>query len=327
MAVRFCGTGSYAPPHVIENDALPQWLDTSDGWIRERTGIARRHMVEGETTVSMACEAGRRALENAGILAQEVDLLIVSTISSQDILPCTACQVQEQLRADNATCFDLSAACAGFILAYNTASAYLAGGIYQTALIIGSESLSNLTNWRDRGSCILFGDGAGAVVLKRDDRKPYLPVTHSDGQKGNAITLKSRHDRNLLTRGSSSMDFEDERYYMKMDGKAVFQFAVKKVPDAIREAARKNSLELGQVSWFLLHQANKRIVEAVARHLGEPLDKFPVNIQEYGNTSSASIPILLDEMNRTGKLKPGQKIILAGFGAGLTWAASIIDWA
>lgn len=329
MAVNICGTGSYIPSHVMDNNGIAKLVDTNDEWIRERTGISRRHIVNGETTVSMACEAGHRALDMAGVSPEEVDLLLVSTISSNVILPCAACEVQKELGAVNATCFDLSAACTGFVLAYNTASAYLAGGIYRTALIIGSESLSNLTNWKDRGTCILFGDGAGAAVLQADIRKMYLPVTHSDGAKGGALSLKSKHDRNVLTAAADpdeGVDYRRDEYFMKMDGKAVFQFAVKKVPEAIREVLKKNEIGQSDIDWFLLHQANRRIVESVAKRLGEPVDKFPMNIQEYGNTSSASIPILLDEINRKGMLKPGQKLVMAGFGAGLTWGASILEW-
>lgn len=326
MAVNMCGTGSYIPSHVMDNNSIAELVDTNDEWIRERTGIIRRHIVTEETTVSMAAEAGRRALDMAGIPAEDIDLLLVSTISSNVILPCCACEVQKRLGAVNATCFDLSAACTGFVLAYNTAVAYLAGGIYQKALIIGSESLSNLTNWKDRGTCILFGDGAGAAVLRADGSRMYLPATHSDGSKGGALSLKSRHDRNVLTEAQRERDGRQDEYLMKMDGKAVFQFAVKRVPEVVREVLEKNQVEQSSIDWYLLHQANRRIVESVAKRLGEPAEKFPVNIQEYGNTSSASIPILLDEMNRKGMLKSGQKLVLAGFGAGLTWGASLVEW-
>lgn len=324
MAVKICGTGSYTPSYVMDNNDIAKLVDTSDAWIRERTGVERRHIVREETTVSMASEAAHRALLRAGISAEEVDLIIVSTISSNVILPCAACEVQKALGAVNATCFDLSAACTGFVLAYNTAAAYLAGGVYKTALIVGSESLSNLTDWTDRSTCILFGDGAGAAVLQADSRKMYLPKTHSDGARGGALSLKSRHDWNLLDAERPS---DRDGYFMQMDGKAIFQFAVRRVPEVIREVLKENGLRQEEIAWFLLHQANKRIIDAVARHLGEPLEKFPMNIQEYGNTSSASIPILLDEMARKGMLKAGEKLVIAGFGAGLTWGASIYEWA
>ena len=320
------GTGSYAPSYTMDNNDIAKLVETSDEWIQERTGVVRRHIIQEETTVSMACEAAKRALDNAEVTPEEIDLILVSTISSNVILPCAACEVQKELGAMNATCFDLSAACTGFVLAYNTAAAYLAGGIYKTALIIGSESLSNLTNWKDRGTCILFGDGAGAAVLKAEDQKFYLPVTHSDGLKGAALTCKSRHDCNGLTSEIVAESLVDEEHFMQMDGQAVFKFAVKKVPEVIREALKRNETAQEEIDWYILHQANRRIVEAVAKRLEEPIEKFPMNLQEYGNTSSASIPILLDEMNRTGKLKAGQKIMMAGFGAGLTWGATIIEW-
>lgn len=328
MTATICGTGSYIPSYTMDNHDIARLVETSDEWIRERTGVVRRHIVRDETTVSMAAEAAKKALEDAGVSPEELDLILVSTISSNLILPCAACEVQKELGAVNATCFDLSAACTGFVLAYNTAVAYLTGGVYRTALVIGSESLSNLTNWKDRGTCILFGDGAGAAVICADSsgKGGYLPVTHSDGGKGDALTCKSRHDSNGLTGESVPKDAMDEVYYMQMDGREVFKFAVKKVPEVISEVLEMNQVSAEEISYYVLHQANRRIVEAVAKRLLEPMEKFPMNLQEYGNTSSASIPILLDEMNRREKLQKGQKIVLAGFGAGLTWGASIIEW-
>lgn len=329
MTATICGTGSYIPSYTMDNNDIARLVETSDEWIRERTGVIRRHIVKEETTVSMAAEASRRALEDAGMAPKEVDLILVSTISSNVILPCAACEVQKELGAVNATCFDLSAACTGFVLAYNTAAAYLAGGVYRTALVIGSESLSNLTNWKDRGTCILFGDGAGAAVLKADEtREAALPVTHSDGGKGAALTCKSRHDfSGLADAGQSDPEtMLDDGHYMQMDGQAVFKFAVKRVPEVIGEVLKLNQTGTEEIAYYILHQANKRIVEAVAKRLGEPMEKFPMNLQEYGNTSSASIPILLDEMNRDGRLKPGQKLVMAGFGAGLTWGATLVEW-
>lgn len=327
MAGIICGTGAYVPEYTMDNDDIAKLVETSDAWIRERTGVARRHIVRDETTVSMACEAGRRALENAGTSPEEVDLLLVATISSNVILPGTACQVQKELGAVNATCFDVGgAACTGFVLAYNTAEAYLESGMYHTALIIGSETLSCLTNWKDRGTCILFGDGAGAALVRRGEGQTYFPVTHTDGAKGGALTCRSRYEANGLTREMDPKIMLDEEHFMQMDGQAVFKFAVKRVPEVIREVLERNGLEEKEVDYYIVHQANRRIVEAVAKRLGEPIEKFPMNLQEYGNTSSASIPILLDELNREGRLQKGQRLVLAGFGAGLTWGANIIDW-
>ena len=321
------GTGACTPSYIMDNNDIAKLVETSDEWIQERTGVARRHIITEETTVSMAVQAGRQALENAGISPEEVDLILVATISSNVVLPCTACQVKKELGAIHATCFDLGgAACTGFVLAYNTATAYLAGGVYKTALVIGSESLSNLTNWKDRGTCILFGDGAGAAVVKAGEDRYYLPVTHSEGSKGDALTCKSRYQGNGLTSEINLEEMVDDEHFMQMDGQAVFKFAVKKVPEVIREVLEANEIEQEDVDYYILHQANQRIVEAVAKRLKEPIEKFPMNLREYGNTSSASIPILLDELNRKGILKSGQKIVMAGFGAGLTWGASILDW-
>ena len=320
------GTGSYVPSYVMDNNKLSEFVDTSDEWIKERTGVARRHIVADETTSFMAAEAAKKAVEDADLTPDQIDLILVSTISSDVILPCTACEVQRILGAVNATCFDLNAACTGFELAYNTANAYIQSGVYKNALVIGSESLSNLTNWKDRGTCILFGDGAGAVVLTAEEKASYVPATHSEGAKGEALTLKSRHDSNGITKEIEPNRMMDAEYFMQMDGQAVFKFAVKKVPEAILEVLDKNNIKKEDIDCYLLHQANRRIVEAVAKRMGEPIEKFPMNLQEYGNTSSASIPILLDELSREGKLKSGKHIVLAGFGAGLTGGASIMDW-
>ena len=321
MKAVVCGTGSAVPAEVWDNDDLSQMVETSDEWIRERTGIVRRHIAKEETCVSLAVQAARAALEQAGISAGEIELLIVSTISSNVVLPCTACEVQKEIGAVNAVCYDLSAACTGFVMAYQNVQAFFQAGIYKTALIIGSECLSHLVNWKDRGTCILFGDGAGATVVRAQEGRCYLPAAHSDGMKGEALTCKSYFDGE-----EEQHHIHPEEYHMQMDGQAVFKFAVRQVPAVIREVLEKNELTLDDIDWIILHQANSRIVEAVSRYLKLPCEKFPMNMQEYGNTSSASIPILLDEMNREKKLKRGQKLILAGFGAGLTWGASIVEW-
>lgn len=321
MKAVICGTGSAVPTKVLDNDDLSQIVDTSDEWIRERTGIIRRHIAKEETCVSLAVEASQRALKQSGLSAEEIDLVIVSTISSNVVLPGVACEVQREIGAVNAVCYDLSAACTGFVLAYQSAQSYLQAGIYRTALLIGSECLSHLVNWQDRGTCILFGDGAGAAVLRAEEGPGFLPAAHSDGSRGEALRC-----RNYLDGAKEWQMSHPEEYQMQMDGQAVFKFAVRQVPAVIREVLEKNGLTLEDIDWIILHQANRRIVEAVSRHLQQPLEKFPMNMHEYGNTSSASIPILLDEMNRDKRLQKGQKIVLAGFGAGLTWGASILEW-
>lgn len=320
MIGRIYGTGSSVPKKIVSNDDLAKLVDTNDAWIRERTGVARRRIAEEETAVSMAADASRKALEQSGIAAEELDLILVSTISSELILPCTACEVQRLIGANNAFAMDLNAACAGFLFAYEAAQAYIAAGMARTVLVIGVETLSNLVNWKDRSTCILFGDGAGAAVLRAEEGDRVVSVSHSDGRKGSALTCMSRHRK-----GVQNVE-EDLESYMQMDGREVFKFAVKKVPEAILEVLEEAGTKVEEIDYFVLHQANKRIVEAVAKRLMTDISKFPMNMEEYGNTSSASIPILLDEMNQDGRLKKGQKVILAGFGAGLSWGAALMEW-
>lgn len=307
MVGKIYGTGSCIPTKVVTNHDIAKNVETSDEWIRERTGIAIRHIVEKDTTVSMATEAARQAIEMAGIESAEIDLILVSTITPNIILPCVACEVQNNIGALNATCFDLNAACTGFLYAYNTAQAYISSGIYKTVLVIGAESLSNIIDWKDRNTCILFGDGAGAVILKSEPEGLFQTYTRSEGTKGQAL---------LCHPGGT----------IKMDGQAVFRFAVQQVPLCIQTLLKKHDVPESEIDYYILHQANKRIVEGIAKRLGVGIEKFPMNLQEYGNTSSASIPILLDEMNKQGSLKRGMKIVLAGFGAGLSWGASLIEW-
>ncbi len=318
MSAVICGTGSYAPNYIMDNDRIAELVETNDTWIQERTGIRQRHIAKEETTVYMACEAAKRAVECAGISPEEIELIIVATLSSDVILPCTACEVQREIGAKGAAAFDINAACSGFVIAYNMADVFFAAGQYKTALIVAAESLSHLTDWTDRNTCILFGDGAGAAVLKSAPGKHFLSVTHSDGEKGWALTCKNR-----LAVEENGFGRE---FYIDMNGQEIFKFAVRKVPELIREVLRKNEVKQEEIDWFVVHQANCRILEAVARHIGEPSWKFPMNLQNYGNTSSASIPLLLDEINRQGKLKKGDKILLAGFGAGLTWSGNILEW-
>lgn len=302
-----CGTGAYAPRKILDNHYLSQIVDTSDEWIQERTGIVSRHIAVEEDTVSMAAKAANKAMEMAKIKPEDIELILLSTCSEKRLLPCSACEVQKEIRALNATCFDLNAACSGFLYAYNTAQAYLQSKLYKTVLVIGAETLSKQVDYKDRGTCILFGDGAGAVVVKARENGLFSMISHSEGEKGEVLTC-------------------ERDAYIKMNGQEVFKFAVRNVPNAILEVLQKNQMEPDEIDYFILHQANKRIVEAVARKLQVDIEKFPMNVKEYGNTSSASIPILLDEWNRKKKLKRGMKIILAGFGAGLSWGATLIEW-
>lgn len=321
MTGKICGTGSWAPPKVWDNNDLARLVDTSDEWIRERTGVVQRHIAEeNEDTVTMASRAAQRALEEADIKAEEIDLIIVATISPTEIMPCVACGVQEKLGAEKATCFDLNGACTGSLLALNTAQTYLSQGIYQTALVIGAEKLSALTDWTDRGTCILFGDGAGAVVLKAEESGRYAQVTQSIGKKGGALTLRSRNQIQYET------DPKAKETYIQMNGKEVFTFAVSKVPEAVKNLLSREKVPCEDIRYYLLHQANERIIRSAARRIGEDISKFPMNMDEYGNTSSASLLILLDEVKKSGKLQRGDKLVLAGFGGGLTYGASLIEY-
>lgn len=319
MVGKIYGTGSYVPEHVMDNDDLAKIVDTNDEWIRERTGIGRRHVIEEETTSYMAGQAAARAVEQSGIDPAEIDLILVATSSSEVIYPCAACEVQKTVGAVHAAGYDLNAACTGFVLAFNTAQAYISAGLYRTILVVGAESMSNMVDWTDRSTCILFGDGAGAVILRAEEGNPVYMAAHSDGVKGEALTQLSRHRRGWEKE-------EEKESYIHMDGQAVFKFAVRKVPEIIEEVLGQTDVKLEEIDYFILHQANRRIIEAVAKRLKTDISKFPMNLEEYANTSAATVPILLDEMNRRGMFRRGQKIILSGFGAGLTWAACLFEW-
>ncbi len=320
LTSRIVGTGSYVPEQIVTNDDLAKIVDTNDEWIRTRTGIRQRRLVTEEGTSQMAAKAAKRALEQSGVKPEEIELIILGTSSQDYCFPSGACEVQAMIGAVNAVCYDLSAACTGFVYALNTAHAFIKAGIYRTALIIGSDVLSKLIDWSDRGTCVLFGDGAGAAVVKADETGILGMRMYSDGTKGDVLTCGARTNGNFL------LGKKPELGYMTMNGQEVFKFAVKKVPEVIRQVLEDTGTPMEEIRYFVLHQANYRIIESVAKRLKVDMEKFPANMEYYGNTSGASIPILLDEMNRAGKLNPGDKIILSGFGGGLTWGATLIQW-
>lgn len=319
MFVKIAGTGSFLPERVVDNFEIARMVDTSDEWIQTRTGIRTRHIATDETVAGMATEAAKRAVENAGITPEEIDLIIVSTVSAEQSLPCVACEVQKALGAKGAAALDVNSACSGFITGYQMAAGQIKAGLAKTALVIGSECLSNYVDWTDRGTCILFGDGAGAAILKADCAPEDLRipcVLHADGSKGDSLTCSLGHGKNKVP--------YDE--YYRMDGRAIFKFAVKKVPEVIHEVLNLSGHTVEEIDYFILHQANKRIIDAIAKRLRQDESKFPMNIMDNGNISSACIPMLLDDMNRKGLLKPGMKLVLAGFGAGLTWGGFYLEW-
>lgn len=320
MRTRILGTGSCLPDNVVTNDDLAKIVDTSDEWIYSRTGIRKRCIaVRGkDTTGTLAVAAAQRALDNAHLSVDDIDVIIVATSSADYAFPNTASIVQMHLGVSDSMCMDISAACTGFIYALSIAEVYIQSGQFRNALVIGADIVSSHIDWKERSSCVLFGDGAGAVVLGISDEAQSsgkFSCLHADGSKGYVLTSEERAKR---------MDNIVDRIHM--DGQEVFKFAVKKVPEAIEEVLLKADVKKEEIKYFVLHQANIRIIESVARRLGIKMDKFPSNLNEYGNTSAASIPILLDELNRSGKLTAGDRIVMAGFGAGLSWGSTLMEW-
>ena len=331
--IRITGTGSALPGRIVTNKELEQLVETSDEWIRERTGIAERHVSVGETVVTLASEAARKALEQAGKTAEEIDLILVASCSPEQYLPCCACQVQAAIGAVNALAFDVNAACSGFLFALNTADAYLRTGLAENALVIGSEVLSKLVDWTDRGSCILFGDGAGAVVVEQCEAPAGIlgRALHSDGTGGGVLQCGARelttpYARTSAAKTDQNQPTDGREHFIQMDGQEVYRFATRRVPQCIEEALSDAGLAVPDIDLFILHQANARIIDAVAKRLHADRDKFPTNLERVGNMSSASIPVLLDELHRQGRLHCGDRIVLAGFGAGLTIGACVMTW-
>ena len=333
MTTKIIGTGSYLPEYVVTNDDLAKLVDTSDEWIASRTGIRNRRIATNESGVDMAAAAAEEALKDAGMDGSKIDLILVATCSSDFQFPSTACLVQKAIHATNAAAFDLSAACSGFLFALNTADAYLRMGLAKNALVIGSEVLSKLVDWTDRGSCILFGDGAGAVVVEQCEASPGIlgRALHSDGTGGGVLQCGARelttpYAGTSAAKTDQNQPTDGREHYIQMDGQEVYRFATRRVPQCIEEALSDAGLAVPDIDLFVLHQANARIIDAVAKRLHADRDKFPTNLERVGNMSSASIPVLLAELNRQGKLHRGDRIVLAGFGAGLTIGACVITW-
>ena len=319
------GWGMAVPDKVLTNDDLSKIVDTNDTWIRERTGIRERRIAsEDESTVTFAVEASLKALTVANLRPTDIDMIICSSSSPEYIFPATACLVQDQLGATKAGAFDLLAACSGFIYATNMAAQAIRSGSIKNALVIGAETLSRFVNWKDRNTCILFGDGAGAFVLQASERPGgvYSAVMHSDGSGGDLLKLDGGGSKHPAT----EITVQEGKHFIEMDGKEVFRFATRVMANATREALEAAGLTLEEIDWIVPHQANIRIIEAAARGLKLPMDKFVINLQNYGNTSTASIPIAAVEAVEKGQIKSGDKLVLVGFGAGLTWGALTAEW-
>ena len=326
-SVIIAGVGSYAPQRILTNDELSKMVDTSDEWIRSRSGIRERRIAaDDEATSDLAIRAANAAMLDANITATEVDLLIVATCTPDYPLPSTACVVQHKLGVPpHATCFDISAACTGFLYATEIAYGQLLTGRYKCALVIGAEKLSSIVDWTDRTTCVLFGDGAGAVVLKKVEQAGIGIIGTDLGADGEMMEL-------LYTPAGGSrcptspLTVESGGHFIHMKGKEVFKNAVRVMETVAREMVEQHHLTFDQISLVIPHQANNRIIESLASSLGVPMERFYVNLDRYGNTSAASIPLALDEARRAGRIKPGDYTLLVAFGAGLTYGSTLIRW-
>lgn len=323
---RIIGTGTGVPARVVTNQDLAKIVDTSDEWIQSRTGIKERRLAEDhETTSDFSAAAAMNAIEMAGIGAEEIDLIIVATLSPDRLLPSTACLVQGKIGAVNAACFDLEAACSGFVYGLAVADSMMPDHGVKTALVIGAETLSRVLDWSDRNTCVLFADGGGAAILRHegDDRGILSTYLKADGSAPPPWLAVEPAVADLNPLG----EYGSKDFAIRMEGKEVFKFGVRALPDAVHGAlALTDGLTLADVDWIIPHQANIRIIEAAAKSLDIAKEKFVINLDRYGNTSAGTIPIALDEANRDGRIKDGDIVALIGFGAGLTWAGAIVRW-
>jgi len=318
---RVLGCGSYLPEKIVSNDDLPSELETSDEWIRERTGIRQRHIAaEGQFCSDLAYQAARQALEHAGVEASEVDLLVLATATPDNTFPATATKVQALLGMTGGAAFDIQAVCAGFIYGLAVADNFLKCGQARTAVVIGADTFSRILDWKDRGTCVLFGDGAGAVVLRASpaegpaDRGILSTHLHSDGRDYNLLYV----DGGPSTTGTAG--------HLRMDGKKVFVNAVQRMAAAVDEAIAANGLTYADIDWLVPHQANRRIIDTMGRKLGLDAGKVVVTVDRHANTSAASIPLALTEAVMDGRIKPGQLVLMEALGGGLTWGASLVRW-
>ena len=319
------GTGSFLPEKILTNDDLTRIVDTNDEWITTRTGIKTRHVAsEGETTATMAAEAARRALADAGMAPEELELIVLGTITPEMVFPSTACFVQNMIGAQNAWAFDLSAACSGFVYGLSVAHQFVSSGQHKNAMVIGAETLTRITNYKDRASCILFGDGAGAAILKAADKGPQgvmYSTSFSDGSGWTSLNCTAYGSRNPV--GTPLAD--PSMVYMNINGREVYQTAVRRIVELVDECLEKCDLGIDDIAMFIPHQMNARIIESVGKRLKMPDERVFINIDRFGNTSAASIPIALDDCRRRGMLKSGDIILLVAFGGGLTWGATVIQ--
>ncbi|MGC9524856.1 MAG: beta-ketoacyl-ACP synthase III [Limnospira sp.] len=323
--IAITGSGAAVPSLSLDNQGLSQLVETSDDWITSRTGIRHRRLASPDVTLAqVGAEASLRAIAMAGIDPAELDLIILATSTADDLFG-SASQIQARIGATRAVAFDLTAACSGFVFGLVTAGQFIRTGVYQNVLLVGADILSRWVDWSDRRTCILFGDGAGAVVLQRSDRDRLLGFElKSDGSQNSSLNLAYQPEPKTLT---PDVTIGQGTYHpITMNGQDIYRFAVKKVPEVVEKALFRADRTADQVDWLILHQANQRILDAVAGRLKIPPEKVISNLAEYGNTSAASVPLALDEAVRSGKVRSGDTIATAGFGAGLTWGAAIFEW-
>lgn len=318
---KIIGTGGYLPENIVTNADLEKIVDTTDDWITSRTGIKKRHIVvDGETTCDLAEKAALNAMEAAGITNDDIDLIIVATTTPDRIFPSTACLLQERLDIHGCTAFDVQAVCTGFVYALGVADKFIKSGTHKTALVIGAETMSRTVDWNDRTTCVLFGDGAGAVILETSDEPGILSThLHADGKYKDLLTVPAGVSENPAL-------FQSGEAYMQMKGNEVFKMAVNTLGRIVDETLAANDMEKSDIDWLVPHQANIRIINATAKKLGMSMDHVVVTVHEHGNTSAASVPLALNEAVRDGRIKRGETILLEAFGGGFTWGSALIKY-
>lgn len=318
---KITGTGGYLPENVVTNADLEKIVDTTDDWITSRTGIKKRHLVvDGETTCDLAEKAALNAMEAAGVTKDDIDLIIVATTTPDRIFPSTACLLQDRLDIHGCTAFDIQAVCTGFVYALGVADKFIKSGTHKTALVIGAETMSRTVDWNDRATCVLFGDGAGAVILEASDEPGILSThLHADGKYKELLTVPAGVSENPAL-------FQSGEAYMQMKGNEVFKMAVNTLGRIVDETLEANNMEKSDIDWLVPHQANIRIINATAKKLGMSMDHVVVTVHEHGNTSAASVPLALNEAVRDGRIKRGETILLEAFGGGFTWGSALIKY-
>ncbi|ADL53805.1 beta-ketoacyl-ACP synthase III [Clostridium cellulovorans] len=318
------GTGSYVPEKIVSNDDLSKIMDTNDEWIQSRSGISERRVSQGEDTSDLSVKAAIKAMEAANVVATDIDLIIVATVTPDMYTPSTACIVQKKIEAYNATAFDVSAACSGFLYGVSIANSMIKTGQHKTVLVIGAEVLSKAINWEDRATAVLFGDGAGAVIMKASENRGVKGIyTMSEGDKGENLEIGAKEVKNPFL----DEKVDNSKYnYIAMNGREVFKFATKAMVTAVEKILLETKEDLCNIKCIIPHQANYRIIQYVSKKMDIPIEHFYINLDKYANTSAATIPIALDEAVRVGRIKKGDKIILVGFGGGLTYGAALIEW-